>query len=271
MHVKELTMAGSLTDHDLWVRRYRERTECEFRLVCFPHAGGAASYYFPFSEALAPRVEVLSIQYPGRQDRRFERAIDHLSELADRAFDALDGWTDRPFAFFGHSMGAIVGFEVARRCQQAGRDGPMRLFASGRGAPTQRLPDLVHLRDDAGLVGELRRTGATDPRLLADSELVAAILPAVRADYRAIETYEYAPGPPLNCPITVLVGDKDPKTPAAAAAAWAAHSRQQLDLHSFPGGHFYLEDHRVEVMDIVRAFFAAASDRFPMEGGFHEV
>jgi surfactin synthase thioesterase subunit len=259
-------MAGSLSDHDLWVRRYHERTECEFRLVCFPHAGGAATYYFPFSQALAPRVEVLSIQYPGRQDRRSEKAIDRLPELADRAFDVLDGWTDRPFAIFGHSMGAIVGFEVARRCQQAGRDGPMRLFVSGRGAPTQQLQDSVHLRDDAGLVGELRRTGGTALQLLADSEFVAAILPAVRADYRAIETYEYTPGPPLNCPITVLVGDKDPKTPAAAAAAWAAHSRQQVDLRSFPGGHFYLEDHRVEVIDIVRASFAAASGRSPMKG-----
>jgi surfactin synthase thioesterase subunit len=184
---------------------------------------------------------MLAVQYPGRQDRRAEKPIEWLPDIADAIFRVRDAWAEPPFAFLGHSMGAVVAFEVARRLAQAGEPGLVRLFASGRRAPSQHRHEGVHGRDDAGLVAELRRVGGTDSRFLTDAELLTMILPAVRSDYRAIETYVCAPGPLLTCPVTVLLGDADPKTTVEEAAAWREHTAGECDLKVFPGGHFFLD------------------------------
>jgi surfactin synthase thioesterase subunit len=221
-------------------------------LVCFPHAGGSASYFFALSRLLAPAVEALAVQYPGRQDRRRENGIDNIPELADRTADALQAWTDRPFAFFGHSLGAVLAFEVARRLQGAGTP-PFWLFVSGRRAPCQHRNENVHLRDDAGVVAELRRLSGTDQRVLDDKELVDLILPMTRNDYRAIETYVHVPGSPLTCPVTAFVGDADSKNTINEVSAWARHSTGEFALRVFPGGHFYLDKCWQEIASTIRA------------------
>jgi pyochelin biosynthetic protein PchC len=238
----------------------------DVRLFCFPHAGGSASYYFPFSQALGPDIETWAVQYPGRQDRRHEPLIDNIPELADRVYEALGDEGDRPFAFFGHSMGAVVAFEVARRLEQRARTAPVRLFVSGRRAPSRRRRGEVHLRDDSGLIAELRRVGGTDHRFLGDTELLAAILPVTRNDYRAIETYEWAPGSPLGCPVTALVGDSDPQTTADEASAWAEHSTGGFDLRILPGGHFYLDAGRAQVVDAISGALTGASSIHSLNG-----
>jgi surfactin synthase thioesterase subunit len=236
-------------DYDTrWIRRFNAAPAGGHRLVCFPHAGGAASYYFAFSRALAPAVDVLAVQYPGRQERRLEPLLDNVDALADGIVRALPRPDGVPFAFFGHSMGAVLAFEVARRLQEDGRPMPTRLFVSGRRAPSRWRPGTVHLKDDAGLVAEMRAVGGTDPRLFDDDELVAAALPATRNDYRAIERYEYHPGAPLSCPVTALVGDADPQADVEDAEAWREHTGAGFALRVFPGGHFYLDAHRAEVV-----------------------
>jgi surfactin synthase thioesterase subunit len=246
-------------DGDRWVLRFHPSADSEFRLLCFPHAGGAASYYFPLSQSLTPGIEVLAVQYPGRQDRRREKCIDNIPELADRIFEALEPWTGPPPAFFGHSMGAILAFEVARRLQQRTGEGPAWLFVSGRSAPSRQRREDVHLGDDADLLTELYRAGGTDRRVLQNLELRAAVLPTIRNDYRAIESYVHSPGPPLNCPVTTLVGDTDGKTTVDEASAWSAHTTGEFDLRVFEGGHFYLDAHRSEVCDTIRAALKRAS------------
>ncbi|WP_037824320.1 thioesterase II family protein [Streptomyces sp. NRRL B-1347] len=230
-----------------WVRRFHPAPETGARVVCFPHAGGSATYYFPFSAALSPAADVLAVQYPGRQDRLQEPCITDISTLADRLADELAGLADRPLTFFGHSMGATVAFEVARRLEARGviLHG---LFASGRRAPSRQRDEHVHLRDDQGLVEELRRLSGTDAELLADEAVLAMVLPAMRGDYRAIETYRYRPGPPLNCPVLALTGDSDPLVDAAEARAWAQHTVAPFRLRVFPGGHFFLGDHTESVV-----------------------
>ncbi|MFI9274299.1 thioesterase II family protein [Kitasatospora sp. NPDC052896] len=241
-----------------WVRQFHPCPGSELRLVLFPHAGGSASYYFPMSQSLAPDTAVLALQYPGRQDRRAEQCIDNIPELADRVYEELQPWTDGPFAFFGHSMGSILAFEVAQRFRRwQGRE-PLWLFASGYPAPSRLPSGTVHLRDEAGVVRELREVGGTDPQWLADPDLLAAILPAVRGDYQAIETHSWLPEPPLDCPITMLVGDRDPHTTPEQAAAWREHTTGEFNLQVFGGGHFYLEEHRVAVVDTVAATLAKA-------------
>ncbi|MFJ7591014.1 thioesterase II family protein [Streptomyces sp. NPDC097617] len=236
-----------------WLRRFHPAEDAPLRLFCFPHAGGAASYYFPMSRALSPCADVLAVQYPGRQDRRHERCVEDLRELADLVVAQLRPWCDRPVALFGHSLGASLAFEVALRLQEAGDPAPVALFASGRRAPSHhRENQLVHLAPDDQLLAEIRALSGTDPAVLADDELLRSVLPAIRGDYKAAETYRYRPGPALTCPITVLTGDIDPAVTAEEAAGWADHTDGPFALHRFAGGHFYLNRHSAEVIDLIR-------------------
>ncbi|WP_344896750.1 thioesterase II family protein [Actinomadura meridiana] len=240
------------SSHDaLWTRCYERAVPDAPRLVCFPHAGGAASYYRPLALTLAPRIEVLAVQYPGRQDRHREACVEDVHRIADQIVEALPPEDGRDLAFFGHSMGAVIAFEVARRLHDRGGPVPARLFASGRRAPSRHREEGAHLLDDAGLLDEIGALGGTDSRLLEDSELLSVILPVVRSDYRAIETYSHAPGPPLPCPVTAVVGDGDPRATVDEARAWADHCTGDFQLHVLPGGHFYLDAQRDAVVKII--------------------
>jgi surfactin synthase thioesterase subunit len=246
-----------MTSTDPWVRRYREGAPDAPRLICFPHAGGAASYFYPYARALTPAIDVLAVQYPGRQDRYTEPHVQNVQELAAQITTALRPWTDRPFAFFGHSMGAILAFEVARNFQRDGAAMPDRLFVSGRRAPSCLRDEFVHRQDDRGLLDDVRTLAGTDQRLLADEEMLQMVLPTIRSDYTAIETYTMAPGPPITCPITVLIGDSDPKSTVPEARAWETHTTEECVVKVFPGGHFFLDPHRQDVLDLIVAQLTA--------------
>ncbi|ABD11779.1 MULTISPECIES: thioesterase II family protein [Frankia] len=251
------------SDVDLWLRRFHPASASAPRLVCFPHAGGAASFYVPLSRALSPVAEVRSVQYPGRQDRRTERPETAIEPLADRIADVLRPLTDRPLAFFGHSMGSTVAFEVTRRLEAAGGPVPFVLFASGRRAPSASRAESVHLLDDEGFLREIRALGGTDPRILADPEILKLILPPTRADYRAIETYSAPSDAVIGTAITVLVGDSDAKATVAEAEQWRAHTTGAFTLKVFPGGHFYLSDQQAAVIDTVSAGLVPAATAGP--------
>lgn len=225
---------------DKWVTIATPSPQSAVRLVCLPHAGGSASFFFPVSRALAPRVEVLAVQYPARQQRLREPGIDNVPEYADQIFAVLAELDDKPLALFGHSMGAILAYEIALRMQQAGRPAPVRLFASGRRAPSRYRAERIHEGTDAEVVAELKRLGGPNPALLADPEMLELILPAVRSDYTAIERYRHEPGRKLDCPITAVIGDSDPRVSDDEARAWADHTAGSFDLKTFPGDHFYL-------------------------------
>ncbi|MEE1753767.1 thioesterase II family protein [Streptomyces sp. SP18CS02] len=244
-------MTSTPRDTGAWIRRFHP-SDAPVRLVCFPHAGGAATYYHPMSMRMSAEMEVLAVQYPGRQDRRTEPCVGDMSKLADLVVEEIRPWTDRPLAFFGHSMGAVLGYEVARRLE---RDGVRLLtfFASGRRAPSCVRAEDVHLRDDAGLITEVKKLNGTDDRLLDEPEVVEMLLPALRSDYQAVETYRYEPGPALGCPVVVLTGDRDPQVTAEEARAWREHTDGSFDLRTYPGGHFYLNAHAPSVMETVAA------------------
>ena len=234
---------------DPWIRRFHSAGDGAPRLVWLPHAGGSASSCFPLSQALSPGLEVLAVQYPGRQDRFAEPCVDDVQALADEIFRRLRDRADRTLALFGHSMGATVAYEVALRLEGAGLS-VTHLFVSAARGPACERRERVHLMDDDGLVAEMRRLGGTDEALLADPDLMSMVLGTVRSDYRAIETYRHSGGV-LRCPVTALVGDADPGTPVDAARTWGDHTRGAFDLRVFTGGHFYVDDHVGGVAQVV--------------------
>ncbi|GHF69039.1 thioesterase [Streptomyces mashuensis] len=228
-----------------WLRRLRPAPARPgaAHVVCFPHAGGSAAAFRPLGRELTGPYQVSAVQYPGRQDRIREERVEDLEELAARVHEELAPLTGRPLTLLGHSMGALVAYEVARLLEQAGT-APAHLLVSGAWAPSRVRGGTVHLRDDAGLLEEIRRTGGTDPRLLDHPDVLAMALPVLRGDYRAVETYHHRPGPPLSTPVTALIGDSDPLVTVDEAAAWKEHTTGGFHLRLFPGGdHFYLTAH----------------------------
>jgi surfactin synthase thioesterase subunit len=235
-----------------WLRTYTPSPLAPVRLVCLPHAGGSAGAFRELAESLAPEIEVVAVQYPGRLDRFDEPCARGIDELADGTTAALTSRTDRPLALFGHSMGAIVAFEVARRCQRDSRIDLVRLFVSGSGAPATVRDEGVHNRDDAGLLAELRSLDGTGSEIFDDDALIELILPAIRADYRAIETYSYSPAEALACPIDAFLGDAEPDVTPAELDAWREYTSTTFASKIFPGAHFYLMDQVPAVAEAVR-------------------
>ncbi|MEU0203847.1 MULTISPECIES: alpha/beta fold hydrolase [unclassified Streptomyces] len=234
-----------------WYRRFHRARASADPLVCFPYAGGSAAYYHAVSAALSPRTDVVAVQYPGRQDRISEPCIDDIHLLADRIHAALADVADRPLALFGHSMGALVAFEVARRIESSG--GSVRhLFLSGRRAPScTRNDETIHLLGEAELLATVVAMGGTDQRLLESEEMRSLVLTPLRSDYRAVETYRGTVTAAVRCPVTVLTGADDETTTVEEARAWRRHTSGPCEVRVFPGGHFYLNERRDEVLRVL--------------------
>jgi surfactin synthase thioesterase subunit len=239
----------------VWLRRYRpaqtQTAAAAVRLVCFPHAGGSATAFRPLADTLAPAgIEVLSVQYPGRQDRRHEPFIPTVEELIETLLPELKPWTDEPFALFGHSLGATLAYETARRLAASGRP-PLHVFLSGRRAPGVPRHDLPALLDDRSLIDRITRLQGTDPAVLQDEELLRMVLPALRNDYAMAGAYRHQPVPVLRVPVTVLTGDSDPNVSVEHARRWSQVAGGPFALQVLPGGHFYLNDRTESVGHII--------------------
>lgn len=241
---------GIRVTQDLWIRRFHPSPDALVSLVCLPHAGGSASYYVPVSRGLHAVADVLAIQYPGRQDRRTTSCLETIEALADGVFEALHSWTDRPLALFGHSMGASVAYELALRLDKADTP-PTALFASGRRAPSRHRDEKIHLLPDDGLLADVRSLSGTDATILQDNEILRIALPAIRADYKAAETYRGQEDTSLSCPIHVHIGDADPKVSPDEARAWENHTTGPFTFTAYPGGHFYLNTHTSEIIESI--------------------
>ncbi|MYT29250.1 alpha/beta fold hydrolase [Streptomyces sp. SID8354] len=240
----------------MWLRRFRPVPHPRVRLVCLPHAGGSASFYRLWADALPWDVELVAVQYPGRMDRLREPCIEEAGKMADLLCEELRLLSGRPLVLFGHSLGALLAYEVARRLDRPGTPAPAQLVLSGRAAPGTRPPTTVHLGDDEELWAELRRLGGTSDEVSAQPELRSLVLPALRSDYRLAETYRHVPGPPLSCPVTVCVGERDTEVSREQAAAWSRYTRGGCEVAVFPGGHFYLNPERDRLLELLSGALA---------------
>ncbi|MFI2511107.1 thioesterase II family protein [Streptomyces sp. NPDC018972] len=227
-------------DFGLWIRKLSTPENPRARLICFPHAGGSANFYFQFARGFDD-FEVHGVQYPGRQDRRREPFRKTVQELADEIAGLMGDWNDLPVVLLGNSMGALVAFEVAFRLENMGV-APLSLFACGRVGPMLGKDEETHLKDDDVFLREMALLGGMGSELLQDEEIIDLVLPPMRADYRIAETYRCSPGTRLSVPIHVHIGKDDPKVTEEQAAEWKHSTTGEFTLDTHEGGHFFFTD-----------------------------
>jgi medium-chain acyl-[acyl-carrier-protein] hydrolase len=236
----------------LWFGKRSPDPRARLRLFCFPYAGGSAAIYRQWPQHLPPTIEALPAHLPGRQGRLRERPPTSIKALVEDIAEAIRPLLDIPFSFFGHSMGATVAYELARALRGAGAGEPAHLFVSGRRPPhipsaqahTYNLPD-------AELIEEVRRLEGTPPEVLEHPELMELMLPLLRADFEAIETYSYEPGPPLTCPFTAFGGLQDAELSREQLESWSEHTTGRFALKMFEGGHFFIHGSARSLLDTI--------------------
>lgn len=230
------------------------------RLLCLHHAGGNGAFYTSWAAELAGTCEVWTVNLPGRRGRFLEPFITDPDILVAELADAAEPLLDRPLAIFGHSMGAVLGYEVARELRRRGRPPLAALVVSACRAAQLRPGRAPVPRPDAELAGMLRSWGGTPPYLLEDEEFLDLVLPPFRADLALCEAYRYRPGAPLDTPLTALAAAHDDVAPVPDVAAWSVLSTRWRGIHVVEGGHFYLVPARRVVLDVViRAVTEGAS------------
>jgi len=223
------------------------------QLFCFPHAGGGPSFFRSWRVSLQPEIAVRRILLPGREARLEDPPFRRIEDLVEPLCAELEPHLDQPYAFFGHSMGAVVAYEVARRFSGAGTAGPSCLIVSGRRAPGlagshRRLSGLP----DREFLAEVARLNGIPPEVLSEPELLTMLLPTLRADYELAETYQPLPGDRLDCPVIAYLSTSDPETDYEGVLCWRDVTTAEFTMRVFGGDHFYLKGGRPDVLNAVR-------------------
>lgn len=238
-----MTITSSLNP---WVTCPKPNPHAHLRLFCFPYAGGGASIFREWLDILAPEIEIYPIRLPGREGRLLEPPFTELSPLVQELAQVLQPYLHPPFAFFGHSLGALISFELARHLRRRNNPMPIHLFISGCRAP--QIPDSeppIHLLTEVEFVNELRRFNGTTEEILQNTELMQLMLPLLRADFTIYETYVHITEDPLACPISAFGGLQDHKVSYNDMRAWRDQTSNIFMLRMLPGDHFFLHSARV--------------------------
>ena len=234
-----------------WVVRPAKRPSADIRLVCFPYAGGGAGVYRTWAPDVPESIELCAVQAPGREERIAEEPLTNFRELVAGATDAIEPLLDRPYAVFGHSLGALAGFEVVRELEARGHASPLVFMPSGRrapGMPAVRSP-ICGLPDHEFLVEISRSSGpdASFDEFVKHPELVELLMPLLRADFALAEGYEPLAKVKLRCAISALASHDDAQAQPDMMEPWRAQTTGDFTLHYFPGRHLYINQHRALV------------------------
>jgi len=226
-----------------WLAAPVARPGAELRLFCLPHAGGGTAAYAALARLVPEPIDVRPVRLPGRETRLREAPYRRVASLVADAVRALEPLFDRPFALFGHSLGALLAFELAHRLREEGGPEPVHLFVSGRRAPHVPDPEPpLSLLPDERLVDELRRRYDGIPQAVVETpELLELFLPILRADCELLDTYAYAEREPLQVPISAFTGADDRRVGPDDLAGWARHTSGAFRARVLPGGHFYFQ------------------------------
>ncbi|WKZ47472.1 MAG: thioesterase domain-containing protein [Anaerolineales bacterium] len=233
-----------------WVSCLKPNSQSRIRLFCFPYAGAGSSVYNAWSNWLLPEIELFVVNLPGRDARIREAPYRQLQALTVPLSQGMMPYLDKPFVFFGHSMGSLIGFEVVRELRRRAESQPLHLFVSGRKPPDAPAthPNLYYLPEEEFLQAAQQLYGSLPEVILQDPELVNLFLSMMRADVTMLETYEYKEEAPLGCPISVYGGDQDRSVDEQILAHWEAHTSTAFRLKMFPGEHFFLQTARSVVL-----------------------
>lgn len=242
-----------------------KRMDPKVRLICLPYAGAAAAVYRIWGSELPEEIEVYAAQLPGKGWRMREQPLDDLNAMADRVVDAVVAEVSGTLAVFGHSMGAWLGLEVVRRLEAVGRD-PLWFFASGRQGPSlgHTHPPIGHLDDHAFVTAVDKRYGGIPSDILANADVLQLLLPALRADFVALESFKPVVGNPVRTPILAMRGDTDPLVPDDHLPPWAEATSGPFRTQRFPGGHFYFSD---DPRPLLRTLILALEDALTLHPG----
>ncbi len=247
-----MTPMISATAHP-WIVRPRPVAQPAMRLFCLPYAGGAPHVFQGWAVDLPADAEVCAVCLPGRGRRFSEPAYSRMEPLVEALAAALPPWLDRPFALFGHSMGALVGFELVRYLRAAGSPQPFHLFVSGAHAPHLDPLYRFNAMPTPELVAQLRRMGGVESSVLDNKEMLDLMLPVLRADFAVVDTYTYMPEPPVSCPISVFGGSGDWLVPVERLDPWRAHTTGPCQVDVIDGDHFFLSSTgRTQVLAALR-------------------
>jgi medium-chain acyl-[acyl-carrier-protein] hydrolase len=226
---------------DVWFNCRKADPRAKLRLFCLPYAGGGASIYRGWEHYLPAGVDVWPVQLPGRGSRFNEAPYDSMDLLVGDAAEALGRRLDLPFSIFGHSFGAMVGFELAHRLREQFGVTPRHLFVSGcRGPHLPRCDSQIHQLPDEQFIEGLVALNGTPREVLENSDLMRTMLGALRGDFKLAETYGCSGKPPLNCPITALGGSEDDSVPQEELEAWRSQTNGLFNLWMLPGDHFFI-------------------------------
>lgn len=243
-----------------WIECYRPSPTASLRLFCFPYAGGSARIYRSWGRHLPPGVEVCPIQLPGRDRRIAEPPYSDVMLLVRAAAEALRPLFDKPFTFFGHSMGALISFELAHHLRSEFNLAPEHLFVSGRPAPHVKTREIsLYDLPTPRLLEELQHLNGTPPDVLEHPDLMELMLPLLRADFAIGDIYVFPERTPLTCPITVLGGLRDSAVPRASLQAWGELTGGPFSLRMFPGDHFFLHSDELRLLDVIGRILQSTS------------
>ena len=234
-----------------WLQSRRLNPRASVRLLCFPHAGGSEATYNDWQEGFSNEIEVCPVQLPGRGARMNELPFTDLRRLVEAAAIGLIGQMDKPFAIFGHSMGAVIGFELARQLRREYGIQPIHLFISARCSPQSLLGRIIPRVTDSDLAAVLERGEGTPREVIENPELMELLIPVLRADFAIGQPGVLASEPPLDCPITAFGGLEDSTTGRACLEGWRDHTRARFTLRMVPGGHFFLRGARLLILSAI--------------------
>jgi medium-chain acyl-[acyl-carrier-protein] hydrolase len=243
-----------------WLAYREANPRARLRMFCFPYAGGGASIYRGWSGLLPGDIEVCPVQLPGRESRLRDQPFDRPEPMIAAIADVLKSYQDLPFVFFGHSMGAMISFELAREMRRRGWKLPQHIFVSGRRAP--QLPprdEPIHDLPEAEFLEELRELNGTPEEVLQHTELMKLLLPILRADFAVNETYVYTEEEPFDFGISAFGGLGDVEVTREDVEAWRPHTRGKFRLRMLPGDHFFINATKDLVLEAVARDLAEVS------------
>ncbi len=232
-------MASSLVKTP-WIIYSKFNFQAKLRLFCFPYAGGSSLVFRSWQDGLPTMLEVCPIELPGRGSRLMEAPFTQVVPLVQACAQALLPYLDKPFAFFGHSLGALICFELAHFLHREYNKTPAHLFVAGRQAPHIPDPSPMHALPESAFLQELHRLNGTPKEVLENPEMMQLFIPILRADLVVDETYVYITKPALKFPITVFGGLQDPETSLDDLKAWCEHTSASFSIKMFPGDHFFI-------------------------------